>query len=126
MVLLVSHHLVEISLHFLHNELSCQVPTFRADPLNPKCDTWCEFPVSDRPNAVAQFFKAADADPDLIKVSPRGRPGRAFPSSAATFYNLEHFMGLASNVMRLQAWFVKAQTASGSIRLDLSDLPALL
>ena len=48
--------------------VAIQIPTFRADPLTPQCDTWCEFPVSDRPNAVAQFFKAADADPSMIKV----------------------------------------------------------
>lgn len=48
-----------------------QVPTFRADPLTPSCDTWCEFPVSDRPNAVAQFLRAAAADPSLIKARYR-------------------------------------------------------
>ena len=47
-----------------------QVPTFRADPLTPACDTWCEFPVSDRPNAVRQFMDAAVKDPSLIKVLP--------------------------------------------------------
>ncbi|EIE24619.1 hypothetical protein COCSUDRAFT_14028 [Coccomyxa subellipsoidea C-169] len=48
---------------------SCStVPTFRADPLTPSCDTWCEFPVSDRPNAVMQFLKAAKADPTMIKA----------------------------------------------------------
>ena len=45
------------------------MPTFRADPLTPQCDGWCEFPVSDRPNAVAQYFKAAESDPSMIKVS---------------------------------------------------------
>lgn len=49
------------------------MPTFRADPLTPSCDNWCEFPVSDRPNAVAQFLEAAEADPSLIKVSSPGR-----------------------------------------------------
>lgn len=44
------------------------MPTFRADPLTPSCDTWCEFPVSDRPNAVMQFLKAAKEDPSMIKV----------------------------------------------------------
>ena len=48
--------------------LPVQVPSFRADPLTPACDTWCEFPVSDRPNAVMQFFKAAAKDPSMIKV----------------------------------------------------------
>ena len=45
------------------------MPTFRAEPLTPQCDGWCEFPVSDRPNAVAQFFKAAENNPSMIKVS---------------------------------------------------------
>ena len=30
------------------DELMDEIPTFRADPLQPKCDDWCEFPVSDR------------------------------------------------------------------------------
>lgn len=53
-----------------HDRLLCrrQVPTFRADPLTPSCDTWCEFPVSDRPNAVAQFLRAARRDPSMIKA----------------------------------------------------------
>ena len=46
-----------------------QVPSFRADPLTPTCDTWCEFPVSDRPNAVRQFFDAAAKDASLIQVT---------------------------------------------------------
>ena len=50
--------------------LPVQVPSFRADPLTPACDTWCEFPVSDRPNAVMQFFNAAAKDPSMIKVCP--------------------------------------------------------
>ena len=45
-----------------------EIPTFRAMPLTPKCDAWCEFPVADRPNAVAQFFAAAAAAPALIKA----------------------------------------------------------
>ena len=45
-----------------------QVPSYRAEPLTPACDIWCEFPVSDRPNAVMQFFQAARKDPSMIKV----------------------------------------------------------
>lgn len=45
-----------------------QVPTWRADPLHPECDTWCEFPVADRPNAVQQWINSAKKDPTLIKV----------------------------------------------------------
>lgn len=49
-----------------------QVPSYRAEPLTPACDIWCEFPVSDRPNAVMQFFQAARKDPTMIRV--RGPP----------------------------------------------------
>ena len=45
-----------------------QVPTWRANPLHPKCDTWCDFPVADRANAVAQWITAAKADSSLIQV----------------------------------------------------------
>ncbi|KAL4420198.1 hypothetical protein ABPG77_011414 [Micractinium sp. CCAP 211/92] len=44
-----------------------EIETFRADPLQPKCDDWCEYPVSDRGNAVRQFFDAAAKDPSMIK-----------------------------------------------------------
>lgn len=50
------------------DELMDEIPTFRADPIQPKCDQWCEFPVSDRPNAVNQFFAAARKDPSMIKA----------------------------------------------------------
>lgn len=45
-----------------------EVPTYRADPLTPSCDTWCEFPVSDRPNAVAQWLRAAKQDSTMIQA----------------------------------------------------------
>ena len=45
-----------------------EIPTYHAMPLTPQCDTWCEFPVADRPNAVHQFFRAAAGDPALIKA----------------------------------------------------------
>ncbi|EFN56336.1 hypothetical protein CHLNCDRAFT_144797 [Chlorella variabilis] len=44
-----------------------EIETFRADPLQPKCDDWCEYPVSDRGNAVRQFFNAAAKNPSMIK-----------------------------------------------------------
>lgn len=37
--------------------LADEIPTFRAIPLQPKCDDWCEYPVSDRANAVKQFWQ---------------------------------------------------------------------
>lgn len=48
-----------------------EIPTFRANPLEPKCDDWCEFPVKDRANAVQQWIDAAEKDPLLVKVSHR-------------------------------------------------------
>ncbi len=50
------------------DELMDEVPTFRANPLQPACDNWCEYPVSDRANAVRQFLEAAQRDSSLIKV----------------------------------------------------------
>ena len=38
-----------------------EVPTVRVEPLHPACDTWCDFPVADRPNAVAQWLLTDDA-----------------------------------------------------------------
>lgn len=51
------------------DELMDEIPTFRADPLQPKCDDWCDYPVSDRANAVRQFFEAAKKNPDMIKAN---------------------------------------------------------
>jgi hypothetical protein len=51
------------------DELMGEVPTFRAEPLQPKCDGWCEYPVSDRANAVRQFFAAAKADASMLKAN---------------------------------------------------------
>jgi len=39
--------------------LADEIQTFRADPLQPECDDWCEYPVSDRANAVNQFWEYA-------------------------------------------------------------------
>lgn len=47
--------------------LLLQIPTFRVNPLQPKCDTWCEFPVADRPNAIVQWINATKYDASLIQ-----------------------------------------------------------
>ncbi len=39
--------------------LAGEVPTFRAEPLQPNCDDWCPYPVSDRANAVSQYWAYA-------------------------------------------------------------------
>ena len=38
-----------------------EVPTVRVDSLHAACDKWCEFPVADRPNAVAAWLKTDDS-----------------------------------------------------------------
>jgi hypothetical protein len=50
------------------DQLMGEIETFRADPLQPSCDDWCEYPVSDRGNAVRQFFDAAAKEPSMIRV----------------------------------------------------------
>lgn len=49
------------------DQLMGEIETFRADPLQPSCDDWCEYPVSDRGNAVRQFFDAAAKEPSMIR-----------------------------------------------------------
>ncbi|KAJ9529887.1 hypothetical protein QJQ45_022308 [Haematococcus lacustris] len=44
-----------------------EVPTFRAQPLHPKCDEYCDFPVADRANAVVQWIQAVKKDPSMLK-----------------------------------------------------------
>ena len=39
--------------------LAGEIPTFRAEPLQPECDDWCPYPVSDRANAVSQYWAHA-------------------------------------------------------------------
>eukprot|EP00892_Ulva_mutabilis_P001996 jgi/Ulvmu1/11798/UM080_0009.1 len=50
------------------DELMKEIPTHHVQPLHPRCDTWCEFPVADRPNAVKQFLAAAAEDRSLVKA----------------------------------------------------------
>jgi hypothetical protein len=47
--------------------LADEIDTFRADPLQPKCDDWCDYPVSDRANAMAQFLRASHKKTNMIK-----------------------------------------------------------
>ena len=57
-----------ISLFPPHAFPCLQIPTFHARPLHPECDVWCDFPVADRPNAVAQWISAVQNDPSMLKV----------------------------------------------------------
>ncbi len=51
----------------LHLSCGLQIPSFRADPLQKECDTWCEFPVKDRANAVMQWIMAVEKEPSMLK-----------------------------------------------------------
>ena len=44
-----------------------EVPTFHVwDVLKPQCDGWCDYPVANRPNAILQYFQAADKNRSMI------------------------------------------------------------
>jgi len=49
------------------DECMDEIPTFHAKPLHPECDGWCDFPVADRPNAVAQWISHVQANPSELK-----------------------------------------------------------
>lgn len=76
------------------DECMDEIPTFHAKPLHPECDGWCDFPVADRPNAVAQWISFVKADPSQLKgawilllecdyvwMKPMPLPGDAFNSN---------------------------------------------
>jgi hypothetical protein len=75
------------------DECMDEIPTFHAKPLHPECDVWCDFPVADRPNAVAQWVDSIKADPskiqgawvlltecDYVWMKPLPAPGDAYSS----------------------------------------------
>lgn len=82
-------------LHRVHeDECMDEIPTFHANPLHPECDTWCDFPVADRPNAVQQWVDYVKKDPtqlkgawvavlecDYVWMKPLKAPGDAFTST---------------------------------------------
>ncbi|CAI5510231.1 unnamed protein product, partial [Closterium sp. Naga37s-1] len=63
------------------------MPTVRVKPLDPTCDTWCEYPVASRPYAIQQWLESGDVkgewifmiETDYIFVKPVSIPpaGRA-------------------------------------------------
>ncbi|CAI5480400.1 unnamed protein product [Closterium sp. Yama58-4] len=42
------------------------MPTVRVKPLDPSCDTWCEYPVASRPFAIQQWLESGDVKGDWI------------------------------------------------------------
>lgn len=72
-----------------------EVPTVRVDPLTPKCDEWCEFPVSDRPNAVVKWLQTEDAnkgthilmiETDYVWLKPLAVPPAMRDSGAVSYH----------------------------------------
>ena len=45
-----------------HDELMHEIPTMRFNPVQSKCDGWCDYPVADRSQAVAQWLETADSE----------------------------------------------------------------
>jgi hypothetical protein len=43
------------------DELMAEVPTVRVDSLHAECDTWCAFPVADRPDALRKWLRTEDS-----------------------------------------------------------------
>ena len=41
--------------------LMSEVPTVRVAPLTPECDTWCAFPVADRPHSIRLWLETEDS-----------------------------------------------------------------
>eukprot|EP00793_Prasinoderma_coloniale_P004162 PRCOL_00006338-RA len=71
-----------------------EVPTVRVDPLTPKCDQWCEFPVSDRPDAVAKWLATDDAkegthvlmiETDYVWMKPISVPAEMAAGGAVSY-----------------------------------------
>jgi len=80
-----------------------EIPTVRVDPLHPQCDHWCEFPVADRPDAVAKWLLTADArlgdfvliiETDYIWTKPVPLPPDAVPVAYKYDYINPSYPGL--------------------------------
>ncbi|MEW5298276.1 MAG: hypothetical protein WDW36_001419 [Sanguina aurantia] len=109
-------HLVAMT-RILHrvtpDEVMDEIPTFRAQPLQPDCDKWCWFPVADRANAVQQWIDAAGRDMSMVKgawlllletdyvwIKPLPSPGNAWDSSVPGWSFAFDYIGPKHPVVR--------------------------
>eukprot|EP00897_Mesotaenium_endlicherianum_P007849 jgi/Mesen1/7092/ME000369S06419 len=46
--------------------LSADIHTLRVDPLDPRCDVWCEYPVASRPDAINKWLNSGDVKGDWV------------------------------------------------------------
>ena len=44
------------------DELMHEIPTMRVNPVQTKCDGWCDYPVADRSKAVSDWLLTADSE----------------------------------------------------------------
>jgi len=44
------------------DELMHEIPTMRFNPVQSKCDGWCDYPVADRSKAVSDWLQTADSE----------------------------------------------------------------
>ena len=94
------------------DELMREVPTLRVDSLHEKCDTWCDFPVADRPNAVAEWLKTEDSklgdwilmiETDYVWMKPLASPPAGTDHAIAFQFGYidPMFPGVSEQIKRL-------------------------
>eukprot|EP00850_Spirogloea_muscicola_P011540 SM000072S21174 [mRNA] locus=s72:97305:104460:+ [translate_table: standard] len=50
------------------DDLMFEIHTLRVDPLDPKCDVWCDYPVASRPWAIQQWLNSGDVKGDWVAM----------------------------------------------------------
>ena len=85
------------------DELMKEIPTMRFEPIQTHCDTWCDYPVADRSDAIARWSQTADSetcshiimletDHVIVKSPPESillPPGKAY-GFEFTYINVNH------------------------------------
>ena len=107
------------------DELMGEVPTVRVDSLHAECDTWCEFPVADRPDALKKWLQTEDSKRgewivmietdylwrEALKVPPPGSTAVAF-----------HFHYINPNYPTLPEVMKRLMPADKREEIEMSDI----
>eukprot|EP00245_Coleochaete_scutata_P006796 TRINITY_DN21580_c0_g1_i1.p1 TRINITY_DN21580_c0_g1~~TRINITY_DN21580_c0_g1_i1.p1 ORF type:complete len:801 (+),score=219.38 TRINITY_DN21580_c0_g1_i1:188-2590(+) len=48
------------------DDMMNEMHTIRVDPLDPKCDDWCDYPVASRPDAIQHWLDSGDVKAEWI------------------------------------------------------------
>eukprot|EP00899_Mesostigma_viride_P018438 jgi/Mesvir1/26596/Mv09567-RA.1 len=101
-----------------------EVPTARFDPWHPACDVWCDFPVHDRPRAVAEWLRTPGAlkgqyilmiETDYVFIKPVPLPA---PGARSLVYSYDYinpeYPGLGPIMTRL---------AGGALNAPIAEIP---